>query len=171
LSDVQRRISDILPSNGILCGQSLNNDLHALRMFHPYVIDTSIIYNTSGNRDIKPSLRQLSAQFLGKIIQESKHNPTEDAKASLQLVLLKLRLGLDFGDVIINGCMNIYNSEQSLLTKTFGQSLNTLNFGDVHSISKFIYQTGINIDQNVFNVLRNHCISSNKLWMKKKTLF
>ncbi len=34
-------------------------------MFHPYVIDTSVIYNLAGNREIKPSLRRLSAQFLG----------------------------------------------------------------------------------------------------------
>lgn len=34
-------------------------------MYHPYVIDTSIIFNVSGNRDVKPSLRKLSAQFLG----------------------------------------------------------------------------------------------------------
>lgn len=34
-------------------------------MFHPYVIDTSIIYNSSGNRDIKSSLKNLSAQYLG----------------------------------------------------------------------------------------------------------
>jgi hypothetical protein len=49
-----------------------------------------VLFIICRNRDIKPSLRQLSAQFLGKIIQESKHNPTEDAKASLQLVLLNL---------------------------------------------------------------------------------
>ena len=34
-------------------------------MFHPYVIDTSVIFNVSGSRDIKPSLKRLSVQFLG----------------------------------------------------------------------------------------------------------
>lgn len=91
LSDVQAKIREILPKDAILCGQSLNNDFHALKvllsiflfyfvtnrnllpfflkiylkMFHPYVIDTSIIYNSSGNRDIKSSLKNLSAQYLG----------------------------------------------------------------------------------------------------------
>ena len=65
LKDVQAKLQELLPANAILCGQSLNNDLHALKMFHPYIIDTGIIYNLSGNRDIKPALRRLSAQFLG----------------------------------------------------------------------------------------------------------
>lgn len=65
LNDVQKRLKELLPADAILCGQSLNNDLHSLKMFHPYIIDTSIIYNLVGNREVKPSLKRLSAQFLG----------------------------------------------------------------------------------------------------------
>ena len=65
LSDVQRKIKELLPGDAILCGQSLNNDLHSLKMYHPYIIDTSVIYNLAGNREVKPSLKRLSAQFLG----------------------------------------------------------------------------------------------------------
>lgn len=32
LSDVQARIKEILPKDAILCGQSLNNDFHALKV-------------------------------------------------------------------------------------------------------------------------------------------
>jgi hypothetical protein len=32
LSDVQNKIREILPANSILCGQSLNNDLHSLKV-------------------------------------------------------------------------------------------------------------------------------------------
>ena len=32
LKQVQEKISDILPNDAILCGQSLNNDLHSLRV-------------------------------------------------------------------------------------------------------------------------------------------
>ncbi|XP_064617547.1 uncharacterized protein LOC135481777 [Liolophura sinensis] len=101
LEDVQRHIQKILPPDAILCGQSLNADLMALRMFHPYVIDTSVIYNLTGLSNVKPSLRKLSSIFLGKLIQDgqSGHNPSEDAIATMELVKLKLRQGLHYGDV------------------------------------------------------------------------
>ena len=106
LTDVRNKISEILPSDAIICGQSLNNDLHALKMFHPYVIDTSVIYNISGARDSKTSLKYLALQFLKEKIQQQSHNPVFDALVSLKLVLLKLKQGLEFGDVIINGIPN-----------------------------------------------------------------
>ena len=34
-------------------------------MFHPYVVDTSVIYNLSGTRSIKCGLRRLAWEFLG----------------------------------------------------------------------------------------------------------
>lgn len=97
----------------------------------------------------------LMNSFLRKLIQESTHNPTIDAKASLQLVLLKLRQGLEFGDVIVNGCTNVYDDEK--LNKI---DLEDIDLSDPISISKFIYQTGINIEQNFFNVLRDNKIES-----------
>lgn len=48
LHDVQQDLRRLLPSDAILVGQSLGNDLHALKMMHPYVIDTRynfIIFN------------------------------------------------------------------------------------------------------------------------------
>lgn len=48
LSDVQDKLREIIPANAILIGQSLNSDLHALKMMHPYVIDTSVIFNITG---------------------------------------------------------------------------------------------------------------------------
>lgn len=35
-----------------------------LQMLHPYVIDTSVIYNLSGDRTRKTGLRRLAAEFL-----------------------------------------------------------------------------------------------------------
>ena len=35
LEDVQQTIQGILPPDAILCGQSLNGDLHALKVGHP----------------------------------------------------------------------------------------------------------------------------------------
>lgn len=40
LKDVQSDLKKCLPPDAILIGQSLSNDLHALKMMHPYIIDT-----------------------------------------------------------------------------------------------------------------------------------
>ncbi len=89
------------------------------------------------------------------MIQESKHNPVIDAQASIQLVLLKLRKGMDFGDVIMNGCTNIFEDDEVNIMDS------NLNLSDPASISKFIYQTGLNINQDFFDVLRDNKITSN----------
>lgn len=104
LADVQAKIREMLPPDAILCGQSLNSDLNALKMIHPYVIDTSVIYNLSGIRRRKSSLKMLSAMFLKEEIQNNNsegHCSIEDSSATMKLVLLKLRKGIDFGDVIL----------------------------------------------------------------------
>lgn len=61
-------------------------------MMHPYVIDTSVIYNLSGERWRKPKLQALAWQFLGVKIQENAkgHDSAEDSLSSLKLVQLKL---------------------------------------------------------------------------------
>lgn len=105
IEQVQRDISQLLPSDAIFCGQSLCNDLCALKIFHPYVIDTSVIYNMSGNRRVKCGLKRLSSLFLGRAIQNSPagHCSSEDAIATMDLVRLKLSKGLDFGDAVLGG--------------------------------------------------------------------
>ena len=50
LVDVQQALQNLLPPDCILVGQSLNSDLNALKMMHPYVIDTSVIFNITGER-------------------------------------------------------------------------------------------------------------------------
>ncbi|KAL5019058.1 hypothetical protein ScPMuIL_004780 [Solemya velum] len=105
LGAAQARLQEILPPDAILCGQSLNMDLMAMEMFHPYIIDTSVIYNLTGDRFFKTSLKRLTLSFLGRTIQESEkgHCSIEDAGATMELVLLKLKNGLEFGDVILGG--------------------------------------------------------------------
>ncbi|XP_071107517.1 uncharacterized protein [Haliotis cracherodii] len=100
LKDVQKHLKRLLPSDAIWVGQSLNGDLLALKLFHPYVIDTSVIYNMSGIRWKKTGLKALTAQFLKQDIQTGSagHSPVEDARAAMELVQLKLHKGLDFGD-------------------------------------------------------------------------
>lgn len=105
LQTVQREVQAMLPPDAILVGQSLNADLHAMRMFHPYCIDTSVIFNITGDRRRKTKLQTLSKTFLDEIIQENEdgHDSVEDSLASLKLVQMKLVKGLYWGDVILSG--------------------------------------------------------------------
>ena len=76
----------MLPSDAIWIGQSLNGDLSALKMMHPYVIDTSVIYNITGIPGQKTKLKTLSQMFLGEVIQDKGadgHDPKEDAIAAM----------------------------------------------------------------------------------------
>ena len=41
LSDVQAKIKEIIPSNAVLVGHSLENDMLALKWYHPAIIDTA----------------------------------------------------------------------------------------------------------------------------------
>ena len=43
LEDVQLDLRELLPEDAILVGHSLSNDLHAMKMFHPYIIDTRLV--------------------------------------------------------------------------------------------------------------------------------
>ncbi|CAG9793865.1 unnamed protein product [Diatraea saccharalis] len=102
LKDVQDDIRELLPPDAILVGQSLNIDLHALKMMHPYVIDTSLIYNFTGERTRKPKLKTLAKEFLNIDIQTGKggHCSVEDSLASLKLVQLKLNKNIEYGDAV-----------------------------------------------------------------------
>ncbi|XP_052893422.1 uncharacterized protein LOC128301132 [Anopheles moucheti] len=100
LADVQRDLRNLLPPDAILVGHSLNSDLDALEMLHPYAIDTSIVYNVTGNPMHKQKLRILTKKFLDKDIQAGSngHCSVEDCAASLNLVKLKLANSIYFGD-------------------------------------------------------------------------
>ncbi|VDM32581.1 unnamed protein product [Hydatigera taeniaeformis] len=107
VEDVQKELGQLIPGDAILVGHSIMNDLKALKVvrphiiFHPYLIDTSVIYNMSQVRSGKPRLRNLTRAFLGQTIQSGHkgHSSAEDAKATLDLVRLKLSQSLEFGDV------------------------------------------------------------------------
>uniref|UniRef100_A0A182Q9W9 Exonuclease domain-containing protein n=1 Tax=Anopheles farauti TaxID=69004 RepID=A0A182Q9W9_9DIPT len=114
LADVQRDLRKLLPPDAILVGHSLNSDLEAMEMLHPYVIDTSIVYNVSSNPMHKQKLRVLTKKFLDKDIQcnESGHDSIEDCAASLDLVKLKLANSIYFGDQWLEDRRN-YHSYRS----------------------------------------------------------
>ncbi|NXC36593.1 REXO5 exonuclease, partial [Campylorhamphus procurvoides] len=94
LSDVQTRLKKMLPHDAVLVGHSLNSDLQALEMIHPSVIDTSLLFARDAGRRFK--LKFLAKAVLGKEIQcEQKlgHDPTEDARAALELAQFFIEQG------------------------------------------------------------------------------
>ncbi|KAG9392341.1 RNA exonuclease [Carpediemonas membranifera] len=70
----------------ILVGHSLENDLGALQLAYPLVLDSAVIYSKAGSI-FKKKLSKLTRQYLKREIQEGTdgHSPAEDALASLEL--------------------------------------------------------------------------------------
>ncbi|KAM9261603.1 RNA exonuclease 5 isoform 2-T3 [Cariama cristata] len=94
LPDIQTRLKKMLPHDAVLVGHSLNADLQALEMIHPSVIDTSLLFARNEGRRFK--LKFLAKAVLGKEIQcEQKlgHDPTEDARAALELAQFFIEQG------------------------------------------------------------------------------
>ncbi|XP_021581110.2 RNA exonuclease 5 isoform X2 [Ictidomys tridecemlineatus] len=94
LKDVQRQLKALLPPDAVLVGHSLDLDLRALKMIHPYVIDTSLLYAREQGRRFK--LKFLAKAILGKDIQcleRNGHDATEDATATLELAQYFLKYG------------------------------------------------------------------------------
>lgn len=107
LADIQKKIMGFLDGDTILVGHGLVNDMKVLSMRHPYIIDTSMIYQHKNGPPYKPSLRDLTTRYLKRTIQvrdedkepgqEQGHDPCEDAIASLDLLERKLRYGMNYG--------------------------------------------------------------------------
>ncbi|TMS23549.1 RNA exonuclease 5 [Larimichthys crocea] len=60
LRDVQVKLKTLLPSDAVLVGHSLNNDLMALKLIHQHVIDTSLLYR-----------REFGQRFKLKVLTET----------------------------------------------------------------------------------------------------
>ncbi|KAJ1529229.1 hypothetical protein ONE63_006032 [Megalurothrips usitatus] len=105
LADVQKFIQENIEPDAIFVGQSLNFDLKALKMLHPYCIDTGVIFNITGDRYKKTKLKILTQKFLAQTIQAGSHghDSVEDSSAALRLVQLKLSKSIEFGDQVLSG--------------------------------------------------------------------
>lgn len=95
LQDVQQALPTHLPPNALLIGHSLENDFHAIRFKHPFVIDTALAFTPLATPTGKPGLRRLCKELLDTDIQNTDkgHNSIEDATSCMKLVLLKLEKG------------------------------------------------------------------------------
>ncbi|KAJ7959228.1 small RNA degrading nuclease 5 [Quillaja saponaria] len=99
LRDIQEEFLKLVYKETILVGHSLENDLLALKISHDLVIDTAVLYKHPRGQSYKSALRVLAKRFLSREIQQSGngHDSTEDARATVELALLKIRHGPDFG--------------------------------------------------------------------------
>ncbi|KAK5467617.1 hypothetical protein LTS15_000590 [Exophiala xenobiotica] len=106
LSDIQSRLLSILGSDSILLGHSLESDLNALKLTHPFIVDTSIIYPHPRGLPLRSSLKFLANRYLKREIQKGGadgHDSVEDARAVLDLVKLKCEKGPRWGTLDANG--------------------------------------------------------------------
>ncbi|OIW12311.1 hypothetical protein TanjilG_06100 [Lupinus angustifolius] len=103
---VEEEFLKLVYKETILVGHSLENDLLALKISHDLVIDTAVLYKHPRGASHKTALRVLTKRFLSREIQQSEngHDSIEDAKATMELALLKIRngklttlVGPDFG--------------------------------------------------------------------------
>src|SRR5699024_8572156 len=59
LSDIQQKLLTLITARTILVGHSLNSDLTALKLTHPFAVDTSMIYPHPRGPPLKSSLKWL----------------------------------------------------------------------------------------------------------------
>lgn len=99
LSDIQKEMLELLTPHTILLGHSLNSDLNALKLTHPFLVDTAILYPHARGPPYKQSLKWLSTKYLSKDIQKGGkgHDSVEDALACLDLVKQKCERGPRWG--------------------------------------------------------------------------
>lgn len=99
LTDIQKELLELLTPRTILVGHSLNSDLNALKLTHPFFIDTAIIYPHARGPPYKQSLKWLAQKYLSSEIQKGAkgHDSVEDARACLDLLKQKCERGPRWG--------------------------------------------------------------------------
>ncbi|KAH7123901.1 hypothetical protein B0J11DRAFT_324917 [Dendryphion nanum] len=95
LQDVQKELLEILTPRTILVGHSLNSDLNALKLTHPFLVDSALLYPHPRGPPYKQALRWLCQKYLSRQIQKGSngHDSVEDARACLDLVKQKCERG------------------------------------------------------------------------------
>ncbi|KAK4506747.1 hypothetical protein PRZ48_000480 [Zasmidium cellare] len=101
LEDIQKKLLSIITPQTILIGHSLDSDLNALKLTHPFIIDTALLYPHPRGPPLKSSLKWLSQKYLSREIQKGHgstgHDSVEDARACLDLVKQKTEKGKAWG--------------------------------------------------------------------------
>ena len=79
--------------NTAFVGHAIDNDLNVLRIIHPLIVDTVLLYPHPRGFPVRYGLKMLTNKYLHRDIQNSDtgHDSKEDAKATGELVRLKVR--------------------------------------------------------------------------------
>lgn len=88
-ADARQRLFDLITPTTPLIGHAIDNDLNTLRIIHPFVIDTVLLYPHKNGLPYRQSLRNLAFDHLdGRRIQvgDEGHDSKEDAIATSDLV-------------------------------------------------------------------------------------
>lgn len=98
LRDIQQRLLSLITPRTILVGHSLDSDMKALKMTHPFIVDTSVIFNHPKGHPFKHSLKWLAQKYLNRDVQKGDgtsggHDSIEDSKTCLDLVKRKCEKG------------------------------------------------------------------------------
>ncbi|KAF4538648.1 Exonuclease [Lasiodiplodia theobromae] len=85
-------LSFIAPETPLL-GHALENDLNSIRLVHPTIVDTVLLFPIRGGLPARPALKGLVKGLLGKDIQTAGaagHDSLEDSRATGELVRVKV---------------------------------------------------------------------------------
>ena len=100
LANIQTRLLELFTPSTVLLGHSLESDLAAMKLTHPFIVDTSLIYPHPRGPPLRSSLKFLTQKYLRREIQNAGgagHDSVEDARAVLDLVKLKCEKGPKWG--------------------------------------------------------------------------
>lgn len=93
LLEVQATFLHMFSNKTVLVGHSLESDFKALKLIHDTIVDTSVLFPHKMGPPYKRALRNLSSEYLKKIIQNSVdgHDSAEDALVCMELLIWKLK--------------------------------------------------------------------------------
>lgn len=123
LSDIQKELLKLITPRTILIGHSLNSDLNALKLTHPFLIDTGILYPHPRGPPYKQSLKWLAQKYLKREVQKgaSGHDSIEDARTCLDLVKQKCEKGPRWGSGDTNAESIFKRLERSIRPMSSGK--------------------------------------------------
>jgi len=134
-------------------GHSVEHDLRALKMSHPHVIDTTVMYPHVQGPPYRSSLRYLTRRFLNRVIQDAKtgalcccciakcvlhlltswaeagHDSKEDAVAAMELALLKIANGPGFGNPFAGSAVRVRPLAASIFHRLHSSGVGTTLVG------------------------------------------
>lgn len=98
LKDIQERLVELITPQTILVGHSLDSDMKAMKMTHPFIVDTSVLFPHPRGHPLKHSLKWLAQKFLNREVQKGDgtlqgHDSIEDARTCLDLARKKCEKG------------------------------------------------------------------------------